>query len=82
MALRGVPKLITIAPMVLLYPSSEISVAPNAGQTFKFTLHILSDTSGDSQRLKYILLMICPYRISYDGILVDMISIINVNIVE
>jgi len=29
-ALRGVPKLITITPMVLLYQSSEIAITPNA----------------------------------------------------
>jgi len=29
-ALRGVPKLITITPMVLLYQSSEITITPNA----------------------------------------------------
>jgi hypothetical protein len=32
-ALRDVPKLITITPMVLLYQSSEISVTPKAGRT-------------------------------------------------
>jgi len=31
-ALRGVPKLITITPMVLLYQASEISVTPKAGR--------------------------------------------------
>jgi hypothetical protein len=31
-ALRGIPKLITITPIVLLYPSSEIAVTPKAGR--------------------------------------------------
>jgi len=79
-ALRHVPKLITITPMVLLYQSSEIEVTPvpvirdpsySEGRpecpprvwyspdidASKFTLHILSDTPGVFQRLKYILLM-------------------------
>jgi len=39
-ALRGVPKLDTITPMVLLYQSAEMSVTPNAGQN----AHQWSDT--------------------------------------
>jgi hypothetical protein len=70
-ALRGVPKLITITPKVLLYQSirdrSYSEDRPEFPPTvwyspefdaFKFTLHILSDTSGGSHRLKYILLML------------------------
>jgi hypothetical protein len=71
--LRGVPKLITITPIVLLYQSSEISVTLKASRNallpsdplLKLThlsLHTTScqtllETPRDSQRLKYILLM-------------------------
>ena len=65
-ALRGGLRLITITPTIILYQSSEIAVTPKAGRNAlcgsdtpeidasKFTLHILSDTPGGSQRLKYI----------------------------
>jgi len=66
-ALPCAPKLISITPIVLLYQSSEIAVTLKANwnallvsseiDTFKFILHIHSDSPGGFQRLRYILLM-------------------------
>jgi len=57
LALQGVPKLITITPIVLLYQSSGIPGTPKAGcnalyypeiDASRFTHHSLSDTPADS----------------------------------
>jgi len=66
--LRGVPKPLTITPMVLLYQSSGIAVTLKASRNAllgsetpkidasKFALHILTGTPGGFQWLKFILL--------------------------
>jgi len=80
-----VPKLITFAPIVPLYQSSEIPDTPGSVirdpsysegrlewacrfwysleiDASKFILHILSDTPGVFQRLKYVLVMAATTR--------------------